>query len=294
MLRNTNTTTNNSSIKFNVIPPGTDYNSLLNLPAINNVKLVGNLSTKDLNIKEGIVYEAGENIIIKNDVISAIVPTKTSQLKNDSNYVDSDYVENSIKVAIGKIETVKFVILDVLPEKGQGSTIYFIPKKDTKLSNVYEEYIWIDNKYEMIGSTDIDLSNYYTKKEVDDLISEERSKLAMVATTGSYNDLKDKPKDYELPKATNEQLGGVVVGAGLNIDEGGILSVSSTVTSNTFVFEQDVASKKWEIVHNLNKFPSVTIVDSAMTAVVGDVQYIDKSKLIVSFSLSFSGKAYLN
>ena len=62
----------------------------------------------------------------------------------------------------------------------------------------------------------------------------------------------------------------------------------------TFNFEQGVASARWEIQHNLKKFPSVTVVDSANNTVVGDVEYIDANNLVVTFSGAFSGKAFLN
>lgn len=38
-----------------------------------------------------------------------------------------------------------------------------------------------------------------------------------------------------------------------------------------FVFTQNTASEVWEIKHDLNKYPSVTIVDSADSVVIGEV-----------------------
>ena len=59
--------------------------------------------------------------------------------------------------------------------------------------------------------------------------------LATVATSGSYNDLEDKPvipSEYVLPIASSSQLGGIKVGSGLNISEtDGTLSVKN-VTIN--------------------------------------------------------------
>lgn len=62
----------------------------------------------------------------------------------------------------------------------------------------------------------------------------------------------------------------------------------------SYTFQQAIASKQWEIKHNLGKFPSVTIADSAGSEVVGEVQYVDVNKVIVKFSAPFSGIAYLN
>lgn len=57
---------------------------------------------------------------------------------------------------------------------------------------------------------------------------------------------------------------------------------------------QIIASATWHIVHNLRKFPSVTIVDSAGTEVIGTVKYTNENSLTITFSSEFSGKAYLN
>ena len=57
---------------------------------------------------------------------------------------------------------------------------------------------------------------------------------------------------------------------------------------------QAAASSAWVITHNLNKYPSVTITDSANDEVEGEVRYNGLNSLTVTFSAPFSGKAYLN
>lgn len=61
-----------------------------------------------------------------------------------------------------------------------------------------------------------------------------------------------------------------------------------------FLFVQAIASDVWEIKHDLNKYPSVTVVDSADSVAIGDVTYIDENNVRLTFSGAFSGKAYLN
>lgn len=61
-----------------------------------------------------------------------------------------------------------------------------------------------------------------------------------------------------------------------------------------FAFVQSVPSDVWIIEHKLDKYPSVSIIDSANTAIIGEVRYIDTDKLEVHFTSKFSGKAYLN
>jgi len=62
----------------------------------------------------------------------------------------------------------------------------------------------------------------------------------------------------------------------------------------TYVHVQSVASDTWAITHNLDKYPSVTIVDSAGSVVMGECQYVSRNELVLVFSGAFSGKAYLN
>jgi len=63
---------------------------------------------------------------------------------------------------------------------------------------------------------------------------------------------------------------------------------------DTYVHEQDVPSDTWEVEHNMDKFPSVSIIDSSGRLVIGEVEYVNENKVIVEFTAGFAGKAYLN
>lgn len=60
-----------------------------------------------------------------------------------------------------------------------------------------------------------------------------------------------------------------------------------------YVHDQPSVSSVWTINHPLGGFPSVTVVDSAQTVVVGEVSYPNTSQVMVNFSAPFSGKAFL-
>lgn len=64
--------------------------------------------------------------------------------------------------------------------------------------------------------------------------------------------------------------------------------------ASAYIYTQGAASDEWTIKHSLNKYPSVTIVDSGGNVVVGDVQYLSMNEISISFAGAFSGKAYLN
>lgn len=62
----------------------------------------------------------------------------------------------------------------------------------------------------------------------------------------------------------------------------------------TYVYTQSTPSAFWDIQHNLNKFPSVSVVNVNNILMYGDVKYTDANNLTVTFSAGFSGKAYMN
>ena len=64
--------------------------------------------------------------------------------------------------------------------------------------------------------------------------------------------------------------------------------------SATFVFTQGVPATTWNITHNLGKFPSITVIDTGNTVVVGEYNYTSNTNVILTFSAGFAGKAYLN
>ena len=70
--------------------------------------------------------------------------------------------------------------------------------------------------------------------------------------------------------------------------------VNAANDADTYVHRQDTASSTWVIVHGLGKFPSVTVVDSGNSVVVGTVTYDSPNQVTITFEASFSGKAYLN
>jgi hypothetical protein len=61
-----------------------------------------------------------------------------------------------------------------------------------------------------------------------------------------------------------------------------------------YVHNQPVASATWTVQHNLDKFPSCTMVLSTGQQGYGDVTFIDENNLTITFAGAESGKAYIN
>jgi hypothetical protein len=60
-----------------------------------------------------------------------------------------------------------------------------------------------------------------------------------------------------------------------------------------FIFTQAVPATVWNITYNLNKKPSIKIVDSTDEVIEGQEEYVDENNIIVTFSALITGKVYL-
>lgn len=65
-------------------------------------------------------------------------------------------------------------------------------------------------------------------------------------------------------------------------------------TRDYYLHEQQTAASTWTITHNLGKFASINIVDTANEEVIGDVLYNSINQITVTFSAPISGKAFIN
>lgn len=95
--------------------------------------------------------------------------------------------------------------------------------------------------------------------------------------TNDYNDL------INLPSINGAKLIGNRTSTDLGIDG-----------DKTYVHTQTEAATDWTIVHNLNKYPSVTVVNNEFVAKLGEIQYLNLNTVKISFDQAFAGQAFLN
>lgn len=101
-----------------------------------------------------------------------------------------DEANTAIAAAVANAHHLKREIVSVLPEvsKANEDTIYMVPdagSTDTAGSNksVYTEYMLVNGAFERIGTSDVDLSNYFTKDQVTDAISTAKGEAATDSQT---------------------------------------------------------------------------------------------------------------
>lgn len=114
-------------------------------------------------------------------------PTKLSEFDNDPAFITkavsdltnyytktTTYTKDEVNDLIGAIKTIQFQVVDSLPTTGEPNIIYLVSNSGTA-PNVYDEYAWISSSktFEKIGSTDIDLSDYWSKTDLKECTNEE-------------------------------------------------------------------------------------------------------------------------
>ena len=86
----------------------------------------------------------------------------TQELSQYGALATKNYVDNLVS---GRL---KRLVVESLPTQDiDTNTIYMILKTVPTTNNIYDEYMYINGAWELIGSTEVDLSNYYTKTESD-------------------------------------------------------------------------------------------------------------------------------
>ena len=58
-------------------------------------------------------------------------------------------------------------IVTELPSTGETGVIYLILNESATENNIYDEYIYVNDAYELIGSTNVDLTGYVTQTVLD-------------------------------------------------------------------------------------------------------------------------------
>ncbi|MBO7462060.1 MAG: hypothetical protein J6T96_05645 [Bacteroidales bacterium] len=106
-----------------------------------------------------------------------------------SNY----YTKSKVNELIGQITTITPRVVSSLPEVGEVNVLYIVPNNSSEQNDSHDEYLYIENNWELVGHTGVDLTGYATESWVTGKGYATTASLAPVATSGSYDDLTDKP-----------------------------------------------------------------------------------------------------
>lgn len=249
--------------------------------------LHANLNTKD-------VVTINDKDIVATDKDLALKANKT-ELEDTVTSIDgkldlkadkaSTYTKTEVDTIIAKIDQFKVKVVDALPETGEELVVYLVPK-DSSLQeddNVYDEYIWTENRWEHIGDTKIDLSDYITNAQLAEELAKKQDNLIPsenLTVTGANIDvnaqrvvlysLYDNRKFIQM--ANHDALSGITTtGDGINL---------------AMVSKWDVADFGSSKVHmNLNTKDVITVNDKDVVATDKDLALKENKAIYVQIPL---------
>ena len=181
-------------------------------------------------------------------------PTKLSDFTNDENFITNTannlsnyylktetYTQSEVNDLISQLASLSVEIVESLPTSDiSTTTIYLINVSGT---NNYNQWMYINNAWANIGSTSVDLTNYYTKTQVDTLLNDKVDKvsgkgLSTNDFTNAYKSMLDNyTVDSTLDSTSTNPIQNAVVTQALDAKQPKTLSSPITIggTSQTTV-----------------------------------------------------------
>lgn len=100
------------------------------------------------------------------------IPTNNNELTNGAGYQTAADVSALIGEAISGIQGITYSVVSSLPSTGEAGVIYLVSNSGSN-PNIYDEYIYVNNKFEKIGTTDVDLSGYVQNDDITAITNSE-------------------------------------------------------------------------------------------------------------------------
>ena len=207
-----------------------------------------------VNVIEKLIINGTEATVTDKSVALTLITSAVSNLQNY--YLKTEtYTKTEIEDLIGSTVGVTIEIVEELPTEGQSNVIYFLP---TETTDVYSQYIYTADGWILIGSTTVDLSNYYTKTQVDTLLATKQNTLTIdsfptslsnnpVASGGVYTAIAQMQSQFQysnMPTASADNLGYVYQ----------YIGATGTYTQNMFyrcVYDDTLGEYQWqEVIFN--------------------------------------------
>ena len=161
-----------------------------------------NYTTDQVNKLSGIESGAEVNVIekislngavqtVKNKAVALTVniptvPTKVSAFSNDANYVSKTEMNTAINTAVANSGHLKRLKVDALPTTNiDTNTIYMVPRTKADGDNKLDEYMYINNAWEKVGASDVDLSGYAKSADFTEITNTQIDSIIATALTDS-------------------------------------------------------------------------------------------------------------
>ena len=175
---------------------------------------------------------------------------------------------------LGNLDTVVAMVVTQLPTTDIKTNKIYLVKDSTTEGDLYQEYLYVDGKWEKIGThkQEVDLTDYVRKEDavtevaaghsngksqISYFVNGQENVIDLMKATTEFDGVMsaaDKQKldglsNYTLPIASATALGGIKLGSGLSATSDGTVNVSADVVAG---------SVEWNSIKNK---PNVAILD---------------------------------
>ena len=175
---------------------------------------------------------------------------------------------------LGNLDTVVAMVVTQLPTTDIKTNKIYLVKDSTTEGDLYQEYLYVDGKWEKIGThkQEVDLTDYVRKEDavtevaaghsngksqISYFVNGQENVIDLMKATTEFDGVMsaaDKQKldglsNYTLPIASATALGGIKLGSGLSATSDGTVNVSADVVAG---------SVEWNSIENK---PNVAILD---------------------------------
>ena len=228
-----------------------------------------------------------------NKTANIVVPTKTSDITNDSDFVNSTqvgtalaaytypsqdlYTQSDIDTMLAQISSLKIEVVNALPQAGNADTIYLLRVRQQG-NDLYQEYFWVNNAWELIGG--IDLTDYYTKTEVNTLLTAKADVSAIPTKTSDLTndsnfavDANYVHTDNNYTTAEKNKLAGIAAGAEVNVQSNWTQTNSS---ADDFIKNKPSIPTKTSDLTNDSGFITTAAIPTNVSAFTNDAGYLDE------------------
>ena len=258
--------------------------------------------------QDGQIYARQNGLwtIVDLDAINESIETIKQELAQKANTSDLsglqeqiEQVEAELQNYVPKSELVNYtqMRLGPLPSSGEPNTLYFVQS-----GSDYEFYIWWNDEagFVLIGSTDVDISQYYTKSEVDSLLSGLEAKIPYTSNFATKEELSQKADASSIPTKvsqlendtgfiTNEALSGYALKT--DIPDTSVFALKTEIPTTVGELTND-AGYITNTVNDLVNYDTTAAVDQKLSQKADKSEIPDVSRLVTDEELSsgLSGK----
>lgn len=166
-----------------------EWNNILNKPNFATVATSGDYT--DLTDRP--------NLDLKLDKNFSALPTQTNPLLTDILVLNRGTTVQKVTLGslLAQIDTELFIVVSTLPTTGVANKIYLVPSSEPEtIDNSsllrapeipklpvdnFVEWLWYDGNWERLGGFTLDLSNYFTKTEINSMLESKVDKNAAIA-----------------------------------------------------------------------------------------------------------------